>query len=67
MLTGSMIEGAEMPHKGHENHLCLLQNIGYIKANFEKYKRLVQDAKFVCKDCGRVAARADNLCSPEKL
>ncbi len=67
MLTGSIIEGVEIPHENHENHLCLLKNLGYIKANFEKYKRLVQDPKFVCKDCGRVAARADNLCSPEDL
>ena len=56
-----------MPHPNHENHLCLLQNVGYLQSNMEKYKRLVQDAKFVCKTCGRVAARENNLCSPEKL
>jgi len=67
MLVGAVLDGFEMPHKNHENHLCLLQNVGYLKTNLEKYKRLVKDPQFVCKSCGRVAARADNLCAPEKL
>ena len=27
----------------------------------------VKDAKFICRDCGRAAAKAENLCAPVKL
>ncbi len=57
----------KMPHPGHEKHLCLLQNTGYIKENFADYKNLVRDPKFVCKSCGRTAAHDANLCAPEAL
>jgi len=57
----------KMPHPGHEKHLCLLQNTGYIKENFADYKNLVRDPKFVCKNCGRTAASDANLCAPEVL
>jgi hypothetical protein len=57
----------KMPHPLHERHLCLLQNVGYLISNLEEYKKLVQDGKFVCKGCGRVAASEKNLCAPERL
>lgn len=57
----------KMPHPGHEEHLCLLQNTGYLKENFEDYKSLVRNPKFVCKGCGRTAASDKNLCAPEAL
>jgi hypothetical protein len=46
----------KMPHLAHEEHLCFLENIGYIKSNLNDYKELVKDATFICKPCGRVAA-----------
>ena len=57
----------EMPHWGHEEHLCLLENIGYLRVSLKDYKQLVKDGKYICKDCGRVAAEERNLCAPEKL
>ena len=57
----------KMPHPSHEEHLCFLQNVGYLKSNLEEYKKLVKDAKFICKGCGRAAASDKNLCAPEKL
>lgn len=57
----------KMPHPGHEKHLCLLQNTGYLKENFADYKSLVKDSKYVCKSCGRTAASDANLCAPEAL
>ena len=58
---------AKMPHLEHEQHLCYLQNLGYVQSNLEGYKTLVTDSKFVCKNCGRTAAKEKNLCTPEKL
>jgi hypothetical protein len=57
----------QSPHPGHGAHLCVAHNVGYIKSNFAEYKKLVKDGKFVCKECGRVAADAKNLCDPEAL
>lgn len=61
------MEGVKMPHWGHEEHLCLLENVGYLRVSFEDYKKLVKGGKFICKECGRVAVEARNLCAPEKL
>ncbi len=57
----------KMPHAAHEEHLCLLENVGYLKSNLEDYKKLVRNPKFICKNCGRAAGNEKNLCSPEKL
>ncbi len=56
----------KMPHPAHEEHLCLLQNVGYLTSNPEEYKRLVREGKYVCKDCGRVATNEKNPFAPEK-
>jgi hypothetical protein len=57
----------KMPHHEHDKHLCLLQNIGYLKSNMEDYKNLVKNSKAVCSNCGRAAANEKNLCKPEEL
>ncbi|HVP77521.1 MAG TPA: hypothetical protein VMV04_06475 [Thermodesulfobacteriota bacterium] len=57
----------KMPHPAHEQHLCLLQNVGYPTTNLEEYKKLIKGGRYFCKGCGRVAANEKNLCSPEKL
>jgi hypothetical protein len=57
----------KMPHPSHEEHLCYLQNIGFIESNMKEYKELVRNPKYVCGNCGRAAADAGNLCKPEKL
>ena len=57
----------EMPHPGHDKHLCYLNNLGFQISNPKEYKQLVRDAKFLCKICGRVAAEAKNLCKPVDL
>jgi len=57
----------KMPHPSHEGHLCLLQNVGYLKSNLEEYRKLVKDPQYICKGCGRAAASEKNLCTPEKL
>jgi len=58
---------AEMPHAGHDRHLCYLNNLGFQISYPEEYKDLVRNGKFVCKVCGRVAADEKNLCKPVEL
>jgi hypothetical protein len=41
--------------------------MGVLDADVEGFKSLVKDAKFLCKECGRAAAEAENLCDPIKL
>jgi hypothetical protein len=66
----------KMPHPEHEEHLCFLENIGYLRSpelleigvdRKEEYKRLVRKPKFFCRICGRAAVQGKNLCEPEKL
>lgn len=57
----------KMPHPAHEQHLCYLQNLGYVESNLDDYKKLVKNPQYVCKNCGRAAASEKNLCNPEKL
>ena len=61
------MEKVELPHPGHDKHLCFLENIGYVKSNLEEYKKLVRKPNFVCKNCGRAAASNKNLCDPDSL
>ncbi len=57
----------DMPHPGHDKHLCYLNNLGFQISNPDAFKQLVRDGKYVCRVCGRVAAEEKNLCKPEKL
>jgi hypothetical protein len=61
------MEKPTIPHAMHDEHLCYLVNMGYIESSPEDYKKLVRNANFVCKKCGRSADAAENLCRPEKL
>ncbi len=47
--------------------LCALQEEGYIETNTEDFKKLIQPARYFCKNCGRSAVSQDNLCNPEEL
>ena len=54
----------EAPHLGHAKHLCDMAKRG---VDLNTYKKLVKDAKFICKKCGRAAAKEENLCDPVPL
>lgn len=47
--------------------LCELEKQGFVATNFKDYKKLVRFGKWVCKDCGRVARKKENLCNPKRL
>lgn len=51
----------------HSEHLCYLQYEGYHYSKKAEYKALVQDAQFICQNCGRTAKNAENLCAPREL
>ncbi len=54
-------------HEGsHEDKLCALTCCpGRIK--LDELRPLVKNAQHICSECGRTAAEAENLCSPQKL
>lgn len=58
---------SQMPHLGHAKHLCHLINVEYNRSNARDYKKLVKNARYVCKRCGRAAVRKMNLCKPVRL
>jgi hypothetical protein len=41
--------------------------VEYLGVDIKDYKPLVQNAKYLCKKCGRVAAKQENLCEPIEL
>lgn len=46
-----------------DQHLCKLAKRGDI----EQVRKLVKDAAFVCKKCGRAAREQENLCEPTRI
>jgi len=52
-------------HKGHEKHLCKMI-IGDM-TSIEKIKLLVNNAQYICRACGRVANKKENICAPTRL
>ena len=51
----------------HTKHLCYFVSYGYHMNNEEDYKGLVDEPKFKCYICGRIAHCAESLCEPMKL
>ena len=58
---------SEMPHPGHDKHLCYLNNLGFQISNQQEYKDLVKEPQYMCTNCGRVATSEKNLCKPVML
>lgn len=58
---------AKLPHPGHNEHLCYLNNLGLQISSPKQYRALVKGARYLCKVCGRVAVSEKNLCKPVKL
>jgi len=47
--------------------LCALQEEGFIESHTEEFIKLIQPARYFCKNCGRSAVSEKNLCNPEQL
>jgi hypothetical protein len=50
---------------GHEKHLCKM--IIGDQESIENIRPLVNNPKFICNACGRVANKTENLCAPTEL
>jgi len=48
----------------HERHMCMLVAK---RTSVEELKRLVKDAKYICRNCGRAVADPTNVCAPEEI
>jgi len=59
--TSHKCHGSEQHHE--ENHLCRIS----AKHDLERVKRIVKDAQYFCKSCGRAAHDKDHLCDPSKI
>ncbi len=57
----------KLPHSGHNKHLCYLSNMGFHGRKQKDYDSLLKDPKYVCRQCGRAAHYAKNLCKPRKI
>jgi hypothetical protein len=52
-------------HEGHEKHLCKL--VVGDQVTVEEVYDLVNDPKYICISCKRLANKAENLCYPKPL
>ena len=50
-----------------EKKLCSLVKRGLLKEDPQAYGELLRPAKYLCKKCGRSAAKSKCLCKPAKL
>ncbi len=48
----------------HNKHMCYLISQGFQLSNPDEYDALVENPRFKCQHCGRVAKNKGNLCEP---
>ena len=46
-----------------ENHLCRIA----VKKDLERVRKVVKEAVYFCKKCGRSARLEEHLCKPSKI
>lgn len=57
----------QMPHLGHDKHLCYLNNLGFQLSNPEEYEALVKNGKFFLPILRPSRCQRKKLCKPIKL
>lgn len=60
-------DNAQCKSDEHTKHLCYFVSYGYHVTNQEDYKDLIEEPRFKCYFCGRMAHNEESLCSPMKL
>lgn len=56
-----------LPTDADQMNLCYLGNDGYQAQGTKKYRKIIGHPDYVCKNCGRAAHEAKNLCQPETI
>lgn len=59
--TVQTCKGGENCHD--KNHLCKVA----AKKDIDRIRKIVKDAKYFCKKCGRAAHLEEHLCKPSKI
>lgn len=67
MAEETVKHNLECKSESHSQHLCYIISQGFHLSDEEEYKALLEDPKFKCQHCGRVANSEKNLCKPVKL
>jgi len=60
-------EYEKLPDDAEEMNLCYLGSDGYQAQGSHVYRKLAHNPQYLCKNCGRAAHEAKNLCQPEKI
>jgi len=64
--SGEEEEKMSQHDKEHGEKMCAMTCCP-CDLDLDEVKALVRNPKFICRTCGRVAAKEDNLCQPEPL
>jgi hypothetical protein len=51
----------------HHEHLCYIISQGFDQSDKQEYDSLVENPKFRCEHCRRVANSDKNLCKPQQM
>lgn len=51
----------------HSEHLCYMISQGFHITDEDEYNALLENPRYICHHCERIAARAQNLCVPIDL
>jgi len=63
-MTIKYVHSCKNSQKCHaKNHLCQI----IITRDLDRIKKLVEDSKYYCKNCGRAAHKKENLCNPATI
>lgn len=60
-------DNAECKSDEHTKHLCYFVSYGYHVDNEDEYRELIDEPRYKCQFCGRVAHDKENLCMPMML
>lgn len=58
---------AECKSEHHDEHLCYIISQGFHLSDPQEFNELVNEPRFKCQHCGRVAKSDKNLCKPTEL
>ena len=67
MLTQEAQLNTECREDLHLEHLCYITSQGFHLSDEREYQSLVNEPRFLCRRCYRIANKGRNLCAPTEL